>query len=132
MYLVEPKLPPGGIPDPPSDPTPFQAAVIGVVAGIPRGEVLTYAEVAEEAGHPGSSQAVSNVLRRVPDLPWWRVIPSTGRLYRTHQPVQRDLLRAEGVDIDEGGRVRRMLDASTRPSSAMGRDEGATNHEVRS
>lgn len=52
-----------------------------MVAGIPRGEVVTYAEVAEEASHPRSSQAVSNVLRRVPDLPWWRVISSNGRLY---------------------------------------------------
>ena len=67
-------MPPGGFPDPPSDPTPFQSAVMTVVAGIPKGEVLTYAEVAGEAGHPGSSQAVSNVLRRVPDLPWWRPI----------------------------------------------------------
>jgi methylated-DNA-protein-cysteine methyltransferase-like protein len=98
-------MPPGGIPDPPFDPTPFQAAVIGVVAAIPSGVVLTYAEVAEEAGHPGSSQAVSNVLRRVPDLPWWRVIPSSGRLYRTHQPLQRELLDSEGVEIDETGRV---------------------------
>ena len=98
-------MPPGGIPDPPTDPTPFQRAVVAVVAGISSGEVLTYSEVAEEAGHPGSGQAVSNVLRRVPDLPWWRVIPSTGRLYRTHQPLQRELLRAEGVEVDDNGRV---------------------------
>lgn len=98
-------MPPGGIPDPSSDPTPFQRAVIAVVARIQVGDVLTYAEVAEEAGHPGSSQAVSNVLRRVPDLPWWRVIPSTGRLYRTHQPLQRDLLRSEGIEVDDTGRV---------------------------
>ena len=98
-------MPPGGIPDPPCDPTPFQAAVIAVVADIPSGEVLTYAEIAEEAGHPGSSQAVSNVLRRVPGLPWWRVIPSSGRLYRTHQPLQRELLETEGVVVDRNGQV---------------------------
>ena len=50
-------MPPGGIPGSPSDPTPFQRAGIGVVANTPMGEVLTHAEVAEEAGHPGSSQA---------------------------------------------------------------------------
>lgn len=99
-------MPPGGFPDPPSDPTPFQRAVIEVVAGLERGEVMTYAEVAAEAGHPGSAQAVANVLRRVPDLPWWRVIPSTGRLYRTHRPSQQPLLESEGVEIDEEGRVR--------------------------
>lgn len=105
MGVMPTSLPPGGIPDPPSDPTPFQRAVIEVVAGLQRGDVATYAEIAAEAGHPGSAQAVSNVLRRVPDLPWWRVIPSTGRLYRTHQPEQRELLRSEGVQVDENGHV---------------------------
>lgn len=98
-------MPPGGIPDPPAEPTPFQQSVIAVVAAIPSGEVLTYAEVAAEAGHPGSSQAVSNVLRRVPGLPWWRVIPTSGRLYRTHRPTQLALLRDEGVAVDDDGRV---------------------------
>lgn len=96
---------PAGFPDPLSDPTPLQAAVIAVVADTSAGQMLTYAEIAQEAGHPGSSQAVSNVLRRVPDLPWWRVIPSTSRLYRTHQPIQRNLLRAEGVEVDLTGQV---------------------------
>ena len=98
-------MPPNGLPDPPAEPTPFQRAVVGVVAGLEPGEVATYAEVAAEAGYPGSAQAVSNVLRRMPGLPWWRVIPSTGRLYRTHRPTQEPRLRSEGVDIDQTGRV---------------------------
>ena len=76
-----------------------------VIGRIQKGEVLTYAEVAAEAGFPGSAQAVSNVLRRVPDLPWWRVIPSSGRLYRTHRPTQLELLRSEGVSVEDDGRV---------------------------
>ncbi len=107
-------MPPGGILDPPSDPTPFQRAVIEVVASLEPGEVATYAEVAIEAGHPDSAQAVSNVLRRVPDLPWWRVIPSTGRLYRTHQPEQREMLSSEGIEVDDHGRVR-SADTDTAP-----------------
>lgn len=101
-------LPPGGRPDPPDELTAFQHAVVGVVQGLRHGEVLTYEEVAIEAGHPGSAQAVANVLRRVPDLPWWRVIPSSGRLYRTHAPTQAPLLRAEGVEVDDAGRVLRL------------------------
>ena len=66
---------------------------------------MTYAEVADEIGRPGSGQAVANVLRRVPGLPWWRVIPSTGCLYRTHAPTQAPLLRADGVSVDDDGRV---------------------------
>src|SRR5690606_40619560 len=98
-------LPPGGYPLPPDDLTEFQRAVVEVVRGLGAGDVVTYAEVALEAGRPGSAQAVANVLRRVPGLPWWRVIPSSGRLYRTHAPTQAPLLRAEGVEIDEDRHV---------------------------
>ena len=98
--------PPGGHADPPQRLTPFQRAVVALVTGLAPGEVVTYADVAAEIGRPGSAQAVANVLRRVPGLPWWRVIPSTGRIYRTHAPVQVPLLRAEGVEIDDDRRVR--------------------------
>ena len=96
-----PPRPPGGHQEPPAQPTPFQQHVVAVVAGLEPGEVLTYGEVALEAGHPGAAQAVANVLRRFPDLPWWRVVPTSGRLYRTHAPVQRPLLEAEGVVVDD-------------------------------
>lgn len=99
-------LPPGGRPDPPERLTDFQQAVVEVVARLEPGEVVTYQEVALEAGRPGSAQAVANVLRRVPDLPWWRVVPSHGRLYRTHAPTQAPLLRAEGVEITDENIVR--------------------------
>jgi methylated-DNA-protein-cysteine methyltransferase related protein len=100
-----PPLPPGGHPDPPDQLTLFQRDVVAVVAALRPGELLTYAEVAVEAGRPGSAQAVANVLRRVPDLPWWRVIPSTGRVYRTHAPTQVPLLAAEGIRVGPDRRV---------------------------
>jgi methylated-DNA-protein-cysteine methyltransferase related protein len=99
--------PPGGAHEAPERLTAFQRAVTEVVRGLGPGEVVTYAEVATEAGHPGSAQAVANVLRRVPDLPWWRVVPTDGRIYRTHAPVQVPLLRAEGVAVDEDRRLQR-------------------------
>ena len=99
----DPPLPPGGHPEPPERLTPFQRAIVEVVSNLEPGQVLTYGEVAEEAGYPGASQAVANVLRRVPDLPWWRVVPADGRLYRTHIPNQRALLEAEGVKIRDDG-----------------------------
>jgi methylated-DNA-protein-cysteine methyltransferase related protein len=98
--------PPGGAQEPPPTPlTPFQSAVVDLVGSLTPGEVMTYAEVADEIGRPGSGQAVANVLRRVPGLPWWRVIPATGFLYRTHAPTQAPLLRADGVSVDDDGRV---------------------------
>jgi methylated-DNA-protein-cysteine methyltransferase-like protein len=68
------------------------------------GEVVTYGEVAEEAGHPGAARAVGNVMASSEGLPWWRVVASTGRLVRGHEDVQARKLRAEGVSI-RGNRV---------------------------
>ncbi|MEO2104285.1 MAG: MGMT family protein [Actinomycetota bacterium] len=105
--------PPGFHPHPdPTDLTPFQQAVVDVVTTLQEGEVATYAEVADDAGHPGAGQAVANVLRRVPDLPWWRVVPAGGRLYRTHAPTQAPLLRAEGVELTEDTAGRLHVDVS--------------------
>lgn len=88
------------------EPTAFQRCVLDALGGLRPGEIVTYAELAEEIGRPGSAQAVANVLRCAPRLAWWRVIPSDGRLYCTHAPVQGALLEAEGYVIDEHRRVR--------------------------
>ena len=98
-------LPGGGHAEPPERLTDFQRHVVAVVETIQPGELVTYGEVALEAGHPGAAQAVANVLRRVPGLPWWRVLPDGGRLYRQHREVAAPLLRAEGHRVDETGRV---------------------------
>lgn len=98
-------LPGGGYAEPPDRLTAFQREVAEMVGGLRAGELVTYGEVALETGHPGAGQAVANVLRRVPGLPWWRVLPTSGRLYRQHREVAEPLLRAEGHVIDELGRV---------------------------
>ena len=103
---MTPPPPPNADPQPPgAELTTFQRAVVAVVQELRTGEVVTYGDVAMEIGRPGSAQAVANVLRRVPDLPWWRVIPTSGRLYRTHAPTQRLLLKAEGVRVGADRRV---------------------------
>lgn len=79
--------------------------MVTAVAELKRGDLVTYGDLAEELERPGSGQAVANVLRSAPDLPWWRVLPSDGRLYRSHEPVQRPLLEAEGHTVDEHRRV---------------------------
>jgi methylated-DNA-protein-cysteine methyltransferase-like protein len=85
--------------------TDFQRAVVQAVRALRPGELATYAELAEEVGRPGSAQAVANVLRSAPNLPWWRVLPSDGRIYRSHAPTQAPLLTSEGHPIDEDRRV---------------------------
>jgi alkylated DNA nucleotide flippase Atl1 len=100
-------LPPNATPWPDDHvPTEFQRAVVEVVRELRSGELATYGELADDIGRPGAGQAVANVLRRAPDLPWWRVIPTDGRLYRTHAAVQVPLLEAEGHGVDEHRRVR--------------------------
>ena len=104
---IEPPLPPNARPrDEEDDLTPFQAAVVAAVGSLQPGELVTYRDLAEELGRPGGAQAVANVLRTVAGLPWWRVVPSDGRLYRSHAPVQGPLLEAEGHRIDDHRRVR--------------------------
>lgn len=99
-------LPPRAAPWPEDhDPTEFQRLVIHAVAGLAAGELATYGDISMEIDRPGSGQAVANVLRSAPDLPWWRVVPASGRLYRSHLPTQGPLLLAEGHLIDEHRRV---------------------------
>ena len=60
--------------------TPFEEAVAGVLAGLGVGDVVTYGEVAAEAGYPGAARAVGRFLATHEGQPWWRVVTSTGRL----------------------------------------------------
>ncbi|MBW3605295.1 MAG: MGMT family protein [Actinobacteria bacterium] len=82
----------------------FAAAVVAVLRALPAGHVVTYGEVAAEAGHPGAARAVGNVLRSVDDVPWWRVVASTGRVNPNAVAEATRRLRAEGVEV-RGERV---------------------------
>ncbi len=66
------------------------------------GDVVTYGEVAAEAGHPGAARAVGNLLRTGDGLPWWRVVTVSGRLVPGAEERQARLLRAEGVRVNHG------------------------------
>ena len=83
-----------------SDLSPFARAVHDVVAAIPEGEVMTYAEVAAEAGHPGAARGVGSVMRASEGLPWWRVVTSSLSISTDPPERQADLLRTEGWSID--------------------------------
>jgi methylated-DNA-protein-cysteine methyltransferase-like protein len=80
----------------------FNDAVIATIEAIPRGEIATYGEIAQESGYPGAARAVGNLLRTVPGLPWWRVITSTGRLVPDKEAEHARLLRAEGISVMRG------------------------------
>ena len=92
--------------------TPFTRSVYAVVSAIPSGSVTTYGTVAAIVGRPRAPRAVGGALSALPeelDVPWWRVISSSGKIstpsiFHTAQ-IQRALLEDEGVRFTEGGRI---------------------------
>ena len=83
----------------------FTDAVVAVIESIPAGEVMTYGEVAAEAGYPSSARAVGTLLARSDgELPWWRVVNAAGRLVPGHEREHARRLQAEGVAVDRARR----------------------------
>jgi len=84
--------------------TPFQCAVWMVLASIPYGQTITYAEQAARIKRPRATRAVGAANGRNPIsivLPCHRVIGTNGALtgYGGGLPVKQFLLRLEGVSI---------------------------------
>ncbi|MEX2551052.1 MAG: MGMT family protein [Nitriliruptoraceae bacterium] len=83
--------------------SPFARRVLAVVDATGPGDLLTYGEVAREAGRPGAARAVGQVLRRDGGTrPWWRVISSTGRLVPGLEEEHAAFLLSEGVTCVDG------------------------------
>ncbi len=81
---------------------PFGRRVLHATAGIPFGEVRTYAQVAEQAGSPRASRAAGNALGANPMpivVPCHRVLRTGGALggYTGGLHRKEALLRIEGV-----------------------------------
>ena len=87
--------------------TPLERDVVEVLRALQPGEVVTYGEIAEEAGHPGRARAVGRILAAGvagPDgVAWWRVVAANGRLVPGLEAEQAALLRSEGVEVDDRG-----------------------------
>ncbi|NNE94717.1 MAG: 6-O-methylguanine DNA methyltransferase [Acidimicrobiales bacterium] len=77
----------------------FEDAVRRVLDATGPGDVLTYGEVAAEAGFPGAARAVGNLLRTGEGLPWWRVVAASGRLNPGDPAEHARRLRAEGHTV---------------------------------
>ncbi len=89
---------------------PDYARIYAAVARIPRGRVATYGQIAALADLPGRARQVGYALHALPPgspIPWQRVVNARGdvSLPGGAGAHQRALLAAEGVDLDDAGRV---------------------------
>jgi O-6-methylguanine DNA methyltransferase len=84
--------------------TMFAKRVLDVVDRIPRGQVMSYGDVAELLG-AGSARAVGRVMAmHGGEVPWHRVLHNDGTCATHKADRQLEILRAEGVPI-RGARV---------------------------
>lgn len=84
----------------------FTGDVEAVLRALRPGQVVTYGEVAIEAGYPGAARAVGNVLRSSIGLPWWRVVNASGRVNPAAVAEATRRLWSEGVEVRDGRVVR--------------------------
>jgi O-6-methylguanine DNA methyltransferase len=80
----------------------FSKKVYAIVAGIPKGKMMTYATVAKQAGSPGAARAVGTLMAKNYDhsIPCHRVIRSDGKIgnyNRGGERAKRALLKKEGA-----------------------------------
>ena len=83
-------------------PGQFRHRVIAVITRLQPGDVVSYGDVAAEAGYPGAARAVGSVLAHCDGVPWWRVVMASGRLAPGKEVTQARLLRREGVTVTNG------------------------------
>lgn len=90
----------------------FHEQVYAVVQRIPRGRVASFGDVAAMLGLRRAARQVGFALAALPedrDVPWHRVVTSTGKLsVRANgkpSPEQIARLRGEGVPVSAAGQV---------------------------
>jgi len=85
----------------------FRAAVYMLVRRVPRGQVVTYGQVAAMLRRPRSARAVGGAMKRCPDdVPWHRVVNAQGGISRRRVAsgmlTQRIRLEQEGIRLRRG------------------------------
>jgi methylated-DNA-protein-cysteine methyltransferase related protein len=109
-----------------TDRTRREHDIVDVLMALGEGEVTTYGDVADVAGHPNQARLVGRILATTDrDVPWWRVVEAGGRLRASDRVLQAELLRSEGVTVRDdrvvGAPIGRF---SRRPRSSAARRPG--------
>lgn len=88
-------------------PAPEHAAIMRVIAAIPKGRVASYGEIAARAGLPRRARLVGRVLGEAGEgakLPWHRVLRADGRF--AFKPGSRAFREQRARLLDEGVAVK--------------------------
>ena len=88
---------------------PFTERVIEIIKNIPEGKVMTYGQIAREAGSPRAARQVVRALHsmsRKHHLPWHRVVNAKGQIaLKDDESYTEQLfsLESEGIQIGLNG-----------------------------
>lgn len=88
---------------------PFTEKVIEIIKSIPEGKVMTYGQIAREAGSPRAARQVVRALHSMSKkhhLPWHRVVNSKGQIaLKDDESYHEQLfsLESEGIHIGLNG-----------------------------
>jgi methylated-DNA-protein-cysteine methyltransferase-like protein len=92
-------------------PSEFTFRVIEAIKSVKRGETTSYGTIAAIAGNPKGARQVIRVLATYSEkegLPWHRIVRKDGTIALPKGggfEHQKALLEAEGVEVDEEGRI---------------------------
>lgn len=90
----------------------FTIRVIKIIKNIPAGYVMTYGQIAEQAGSSRGARQVVRILyslSKAHELPWHRVVNVRGEIALQDEELRFQqilYLQEEGVEVDDLGRVR--------------------------
>ncbi|OMF30039.1 DNA methyltransferase [Paenibacillus sp. FSL H8-0548] len=90
---------------------PFTLRVIEVIKSIPEGSIMTYGQIAEQAGSRRAARQVVRILHSlsgIHNLPWHRVVNAKGEIAIPDEEsryMQTVILQGEGVEVSKDGRV---------------------------
>ncbi|GGF93717.1 MGMT family protein [Paenibacillus abyssi] len=90
---------------------PYTNRVIEIIKGIPEGYVMTYGQIAQQAGSPRGARQVVRILHAlsgIHNLPWHRVVNAKGEIAIKDEEarmMQILYLDSEGVELNREGRI---------------------------
>ena len=88
----------------------FRDRIYQLMTVVPTDKVTTYGDLAAMAGSPRAARIVGGIAHTGPtELPWHRLVNAQGGLavgFPGGQDVQRQLLKADGIECDEQWRIK--------------------------